>query len=47
VEKIWTEGLILAQGKRWRRALHMQVERERLNGRLRPEGRAGKWRTGE
>ena len=22
------EGLILAQGERWRRALHMQVERE-------------------
>ena len=24
------EGLILAQGERWRRALHMQVERERF-----------------
>jgi len=47
VEKIWTEGLILAQGKRWRRALHMQVERELLTGKLRLERRGGKWRTGE
>ena len=35
------EGLILAQGERWRRALHMQVERERLNLLLRKQNELG------
>jgi hypothetical protein len=41
VVEISMESLILAQDERWRRASHMQVERE---ARACP---GGKWRTGE
>ena len=37
------ESLILAQDERWRRALHMQVERERESSLL---VNLVKWRTG-
>jgi len=40
-EEIELKSLILAQIERWRHALHMQVERQRV---LRD---AGEWRTGE
>ena len=41
LNKIELKSLILAQIERWRHALHMQVERQRV---LRD---GGEWRTGE
>ena len=44
---VFLESSILAQDERWRRALHMQVERESSRSSLRARTAGGQRQTGE